>query len=130
MKFPGHLKRFKESTISGKLSLKVVAIFILLRISFFSIRIILASSLLYLLDKIWFPGFPRRCSSFAYIHFIKVIVFWFLVKSYHIVPLLSAGFNVDITFCFSSHNSFSQSFFQMGLMILPNEFFLFGSVLI
>ena len=69
---PCHLKRFKEGTISRKEFLKVVAIFILLRISsFFQIRITLVSAQLCLLKNIVL----KRFSFFGYIQVIKISVF-------------------------------------------------------
>ena len=60
----------------------------------------LVSSLLYLLKKWLAKGFPKMFSSFVYIQFIKTIVFWILVQSYGIIPLLFVGCDVDIAFSF------------------------------
>ena len=61
----GHLKRLREGTISENSSLKVVAIFLLLRVSsFFSIRIILLSPLLRLLEKYGLKVFQKGLTPF------------------------------------------------------------------
>ena len=88
--------------------------------------------------KNWCAGFSNRFSSSAYIQVIKLIAFWFLAQSYHLIPVFLVGCNVDITFSFvrfvfqsrPEHNCFFQFFIQMRLMITPNDFFLLRSVLI
>ena len=80
--FPGHLKRFKEVTTSGKKSLKVVAIFILFRISsFFSIRITLVSPPTLLVKKYVSQVYQKGLVPLLTSSLLKQLFFGFWFKA-------------------------------------------------